>query len=136
MAMRVSRIGPWIALLAVIALSLAWRLPNLDAFGISNDEGSHLMWAKLANAGFPLYSQTRAVQGPFFVGLIQLAFKVLGTQVAAGRWMELSLGMVTLLGVGLLARLFRGWVAACSAAIALSVAPPFLRILAYRARRR
>jgi hypothetical protein len=112
-------------LLAVAALSLAWRLPNLDAFGISNDEGTHLMWAKLANAGYPLYSQTRAVQGPFFIGLIQLSFKVLGTHVAAGRWMELSLGMVTLLGVGLLARLLRGWVAACGAAITLSVAPLF-----------
>jgi hypothetical protein len=112
-------------LLAVIALSLAWRLPNLDAFGISNDEGTHLMWAKLANTGYPLYSQTRAVQGPFFIGLIQLSFKVLGTHVAAGRWMELSLGMVALLGVGLLARLLRGWVAACSAAIGLSIAPLF-----------
>jgi hypothetical protein len=127
MAMRVSRIGPWLALLAIVALSLAWRLPNLDAFGISNDEGTHLMWAKLANAGFPLYSQTRAVQGPLFIGLIQLSFKVLGVHVAAGRWMELSLGMVTLLSVGLLARSLRGWVAAYGAAIALSVAPPFFQ---------
>jgi hypothetical protein len=125
MAMRVSRIGPWLVLLAVVALSLAWRLPNLDAFGISNDEGTYFMWAKLANAGHPLYSQTRAVQGPFFIGLIQLSFKVLGARAAAGRWMELSLGMVTLLGVGLLARSLRGWVAACSAAIVLSVAPLF-----------
>ncbi len=125
MMMRVSRIGPWLVLLAVVALSLAWRLPNLDAFGISNDEGTHLMWAKLANTGYPLYSQTRAVQGPFFIGLIQLSFKVLGTHVASGRWMELSLGMVALLGVGLLARLLRGWVAACSAAFVLSVAPLF-----------
>jgi hypothetical protein len=114
-------------LVLIIAASGWWRAANLDAFGTSNDEGTHLMWARLANEGHPLYSQTRAVQGPFFIGLIQLAFRLLGTRVASGRWMEIGLGLVALLGVGLLARRFRGWTAAWAAAVTLSVAPLFFR---------
>lgn len=114
-----------LVLILIIFVSVWWRAVNLDAFGIANDEGTHLMWAKLANEGYPLYSQTRAVQGPLFINLIQLSFKVLGTQVAAGRWMEICLGGVTLFGVGLLTRQIRGWTAAWIAAAALSVAPLF-----------
>jgi hypothetical protein len=114
-------------LVLIIAISGWWRAANLDAFGISNDEGTHLMWAKLADLGYPLYSQTRAVQGPWFIGLIQLSFRFLGTHVASGRWMEISLGLVTLLGAGLLARQFRGWLAGLTAAVVLSIAPLFFQ---------
>lgn len=118
----------WVSFLLlalIIVVSGWWRAVNLDAFGISNDEGTHLMWARLANEGYPLYDQTRAVQGPFFVGLIQLSFKLLGTRVASGRWVEIGLGLVTLLGVGLLARRLQGWTAAWVAAATLSIAPLF-----------
>jgi hypothetical protein len=114
-----------LVLILIVLVSGWWRAVNLDAFGIANDEGTHLMWAKLANEGYPLYSQTRAVQGPLFINLIQLSFRVLGTQVAAGRWVEICLGIVTLFGVGLLTRRLRGWTAAWAAAVALSVAPLF-----------
>jgi hypothetical protein len=116
-----------VLLVLIIVASCWWRVPNLDAFGISNDEGTHLMWAKLANEGYSLYDQTRAVQGPLFIGLIQLSFRLLGTHVASGRWLEIGLGLVTLLGIGLLARRLRGWVAAWTAAAALSVAPLFFQ---------
>lgn len=116
----------YVLLLALIVVASGWwRAANLDAFGISNDEGTHLMWAKLADEGYPLYSQTRAVQGPFFIGLIQLSFKLMGTRVASGRWMEIGLGLITLLGIGLLARRLRGWMAAWVAAVTLSIAPLF-----------
>ena len=56
-----------------------------------------------------------------------VAPKLLGAQAASGRWIEIGLGLVTLLGVGLLARQLRGWLAAWTAAATLSVAPLFFQ---------
>ena len=69
----------WLLLwLLLFALALAWRAQNLDAFGPVNDEGAHLMWARLAVDGYPLYSETQAVQSPLFLETIGLAFRLAG----------------------------------------------------------
>jgi len=31
----------------IFALAVAWRVQNLDAYGLSNDEGVYLMWGRL-----------------------------------------------------------------------------------------
>jgi hypothetical protein len=79
-----SKIWPLLWLLILI-LAFAWRAQNLDAFGLSNDEGAHLMWARLAVDGYPLYSQTYAVQSPLFLEAVGLASGWPG-EIQAGRW--------------------------------------------------
>src|SRR5687767_9264109 len=67
--------------LILFVLAFGWRAQNLDAFGLSNDEGAHLMWAKLAVDGYPLYDQTYAVQPPLFLEIVGLAFRLAGSTI-------------------------------------------------------
>jgi 4-amino-4-deoxy-L-arabinose transferase-like glycosyltransferase len=113
----------WLLWLALFGLALVWRAQNLDAFGPVNDEGAHLMWARLAVQGYPLYSEIQAVQAPLFLETIGLAFRLAGQTVQAGRWAMLA-------GFGLLAVVlswlaFRagGWAAALAAMFLLAVSP-------------
>ena len=94
----------WFALWFIIfAAAMVWRIQNLDAFGLSNDEGVYLMWGRLAAGGYPLYSQIYAVQSPLFLESLALAFKLAGDTVQVGRWAMLP-------GFGLLAVLL-SWLA-------------------------
>lgn len=87
----------WLLLwLLVFTLTFVWRTKNLDAFGLTNDEGAHLMWAQLAREGQPLYQETQAVQSPLFLGAVRVGLQVGGPTIAAGRW-------AMLVGYGLLA---------------------------------
>ncbi|MCB0210389.1 MAG: glycosyltransferase family 39 protein [Anaerolineae bacterium] len=79
----------WVLWLVGFGLLFAWRTQNLDAFGLSNDEGAHLMWARLAVDGYPLYSETQAVQAPLFIESIGWAFRLGGQSIQAGRWVAL-----------------------------------------------
>ncbi len=77
----------WGALwLVIFFVAVAWRVQNLDAFGLSNDEGVYLMWGRLVADGYPLYGQTYAVQPPLFLEALGLAFRLAGDTLAAGRW--------------------------------------------------
>jgi len=67
--------------LVIFGLLFVWRAQNLDAFGLSNDEGAHLMWARLAVDGYPLYGETQAVQAPFFLEWVALAFRLAGQTI-------------------------------------------------------
>ena len=116
--------GWWWALwLVCFVILFAWRTQNLTAFGLSNDEGAHLMWARLAVDGHSLYSETHAVQAPLFIESIGWAFRLWGTTIQAGRW-------VTLLGFALLTIVLSwlayragGALAALVALILLGVSP-------------
>jgi hypothetical protein len=118
----------WLGLwLLIFGVALAWRAQNLDAFGLSNDEGAHLMWARLAVDGYPLYSETQAVQAPLFIESVGWAFRLAGQTVQAGRW-------VTLVGFGLLAVTLSwlaqragGWPAALTALILTGISPLIFR---------
>ncbi|MBE7549776.1 MAG: glycosyltransferase family 39 protein [Anaerolineales bacterium] len=114
----------WLALwLLILALAFAWRAQNLDAFGLSNDEGAHLMWARLAVDGYPLYSETYAVQAPLFLEAIGLAFRLAGPTIQAGRWAILpSFGLLAA-ALSWLAYRSGGWPAALTAVILVSLAP-------------
>lgn len=108
--------------LTFLLLSLLWRTQNLEAFGLSNDEGAHLMWAKLAVNGAPLYAETRAVQSPLFLESVGWAFQLAGETVQAGRWLTVSGFILLALSLGYLARR-HGWLAAVMALMWLSVSP-------------
>ena len=114
----------WLALwLIIFAVALAWRVQNLDAFGLSNDEGVYLMWGKLAADGYPLYSQIYAVQPPLFFESLALAFKLAGETIQTGRWaMLLGFGLLAV-SLSWLAHKTGGWLAAITALVLMAVSP-------------
>ncbi len=118
----ISKIYPLLWLL-IFTLALAWRAQNLDAFGLSNDEGVYLMWGRLAAAGYRLYSQTYAVQPPLFLEWVALAFRLAGPTIEVGRWAILpSFGLLAAV-LSWLAYRSGGWPAALTAVLLLSLSP-------------
>ncbi len=109
--------------LILFGLALAWRVQNLDAFGLSNDEGAHLMWARLAVEGYPLYSQTQAVQAPLFLESVGLAFRLAGQTIQAGRWAMLTGFGLLAVSLSWLAHRGGGWCSALTAMIMLGLSP-------------
>ncbi|NJN99370.1 MAG: hypothetical protein HC875_37380 [Anaerolineales bacterium] len=109
--------------LLIFSLALAWRAQNLDAFGLSNDEGAHVMWAKLAVDGYPLYSQTVAVQSPLFLETVALAFRWAGATLQVGRWAILPGFGLLALALSWLAYRSGGWAAALTALLLVSLSP-------------
>jgi 4-amino-4-deoxy-L-arabinose transferase-like glycosyltransferase len=107
--------------LLILLLAFTWRTQNLDAFGLSNDEGAHLMWARLAVDGYPLYSQTYAVQPPLFLEWVGLAFRLAGTTIQAGRWAILPGFGLLAVALSWLAYRSDGWPAALAALLLLSL---------------
>lgn len=99
-APEASRGWPWPLLVALSVLaSLAWRLPNLQAFSLSNDEGAYLMWAWLVHSGHPLYTGTVSVSAPGLIVLLDWAFGLGGVSLVTGRVLVLGftgLAMLTI----------------------------------------
>lgn len=111
------------AWLLILVLAVAWRAQHLEAFSLSNDEGAHLMWARLAADGYGLYGETRAVQAPLFIEAIALALRLAGPQVQAGRWVILaSFGLLAAVLSWLAYRVGR-WPASLAALVLLSLSP-------------
>lgn len=116
-------IGPAVWLL-IFGGGLAWRAQNLAAFGPVNDEGAHLMWARLAVEGYPLYRETYAVQAPLFLETVGLAFRLAGPTVQAGRWAILITGYGGLAAaLSWLAFRREGWPGAVAAMLLMAVSP-------------
>ena len=117
--------------LAAIAGLVAWRIGNLDAFSLSNDEGAYLMWAWLVHSGHPLYTQTISVSAPLFIELLSLAFTLGGVSLVTGRVLVLVLfvaGLAGLIWLNLEWRGEDGWPAALGSVIAFGVAPLAFRL--------
>lgn len=113
--------------LLIFGVGLAWRAQNLDAFGLTNDEGAYLMWSQLPLDGYPLYSETRAVQPPLFFEWVGLALRWGGPQVAVARWSTLvSYGLLAV-ALSWLAYRDRGRVAALTVVVLLSLTPLIFR---------
>ncbi len=117
-----SNVGPLLWGLIFVCL-LAWRAQNLDAFGLSNDEGAHVMWAKLAVDGYRLYEETRAVQQPLFLGWIAGAFRLVAPSLAVGRWAILLTFVLLAVALSELARRTSGWAGALTALLLVGLSP-------------
>ncbi|OQY49103.1 MAG: hypothetical protein B6242_00205 [Anaerolineaceae bacterium 4572_78] len=103
-----------IILILIVIISVWWRSANLDAFGTFNDEGTYLMWAKHQYMGHSLYSDTKAVQGPFFISAITASFLIGGISVESARWLTIFWSVITLLGIAWLAKIITNWQTALS----------------------
>ncbi len=114
----------WLLLwLILLGLALTWRAQNLDAFGLSNDEGAHVMWAQLAVDGFTLYEETVAVQSPLFLEAVALAFRLGGSSLLVGRWAILLSFILLAAALSWLAHRAGGWLAALAALFLLGISP-------------
>jgi len=109
--------------LVLFVLALLLRTQNLDAFGLSNDEGAHLMWARLAVDGYPLYGETYAVQSPFFLESVGLAFRIAGQAIQVGRWAMLMGFVLLAVALSWLAHRAGGWLSALVTMFLLGVSP-------------
>jgi len=114
-----------LTLIAVLAGFFLWQISRIHVFQFSNDEGILLMWARLARAGYPLYTQTVANQPPGLIMLLMVAFALFGESVIVARTMSLLLSTLGLMAVALIARELGGWPAAVASALLLSVSPLF-----------
>ena len=109
--------------LVLFGLMVAWRAQNLDAFGLSNDEGVYLMWGRLVAEGYSLYSETVAVQPPLFFESLAAAFRLAGDTVSVGRWAMMSGFALLAVTLSWLAHKMAGWPAAIAALLLLSLSP-------------
>ncbi len=109
--------------LLIFVLAVAWRVQNLAAYGLSNDEGVYLMWGRLAADGYTLYRQTYAVQPPLFLEGLALAFRLAGSTIQAGRWAILPAFGLLAVALSWLAYRSGRWPAALTALVLLSLSP-------------
>ncbi|MFQ5611706.1 MAG: ArnT family glycosyltransferase, partial [Anaerolineae bacterium] len=116
---------PWLGTAIVLGLAAWWRVANLNAIGPFHDEGTYLMWAKHVAQGHPLYSETRAVQGPLFLSAIAAGFRLVGISAATGRWVTIIFGLLALPFLAGLSRPLAGWPAALAGMTLLSITPAF-----------
>jgi hypothetical protein len=109
--------------LFLLGLAIAWRLKNIDAFGLTNDEGAYLMWARLASEGYPLYAETYANAPPFFLEQLALIFRGIGFNITLGRLVVLF-WFVALNGLlGWLGYRSGGWIGAYAALLVTAFIP-------------
>ncbi|RME46682.1 MAG: hypothetical protein D6796_08705, partial [Caldilineae bacterium] len=111
-----------------LALALLWRLPNFGAFGLNNDEGAYLMWARLVSEGYSLYSQTQSVSAPLFIEGLAGLFNLFGFSVVGGRLVILvSFGLLAMALSGIAYRL-GGWKGAFAALAMTALPTPFFQL--------
>ena len=103
---HVSHLTFWFLLLGAAVL---WRLKNIDAFGLANDEGAYLMWARLVAEGYPLYTQTYSGAPPLFIEMLALVFKVFGFSIVSGRLVVLAWFVILAGLLAYLSRQIAGW---------------------------
>ncbi|MGC8878159.1 MAG: ArnT family glycosyltransferase [Anaerolineae bacterium] len=126
----------WLVLLVLlIATALAWRVPNLDAFSLSNDEGAHLTWAWLLHEGHPLYSETVLVWTPLLFVLLDWVYDLAGVGVVSGRALVLAFWVLACAALAWSARMFyvqegehASWLAALVAVLVFMLAPIAFRL--------
>ncbi len=129
------RVAWLILLILFVVAGLAWRVPNLDAFSLSNDEGAHLTWAWLLHEGHPLYSETVLVWTPLLFVLLDWMYDLAGVGVVSGRAMVLGFLVLACGALAWSARLFyaqederAGWLMAGVAIWVWLLAPVAFRL--------
>ncbi|GAB4528995.1 MAG: hypothetical protein Kow0063_05680 [Anaerolineae bacterium] len=112
-----------VLMVLIMAVSIAWRLGNLNAFSLSNDEGAYLMWAWLVHSGHPLYSETVSVSAPLFILALDWAFDLAGVSLVTGRALVLVFFGLAFISLAWGGRLLQDGLAGLMAAATFSLAP-------------
>jgi 4-amino-4-deoxy-L-arabinose transferase-like glycosyltransferase len=128
MTNRIKTALPWIMLVLVLIVSFWLRERHLWSRGLTYDEGHWLMFALLANAGYPAYIETFVGIPPVALLILQLGTFLFGTSIAV----RYPMMILSLVGVASIFWLFRpqkstfGLVAGLLAALFLSFQPLYL----------
>jgi 4-amino-4-deoxy-L-arabinose transferase-like glycosyltransferase len=113
----------WFLCITLVLLYLAWPLTHLEVHKWTNDEGLYMQRAALANAGYPLYTETYLNKPPLLVWVLQLAFRIAGQSLAVARLAALCLTLPGFIAVGVIARRLWGrWASPAAMGVLLALA--------------
>jgi 4-amino-4-deoxy-L-arabinose transferase-like glycosyltransferase len=112
----------WALWIVAVTLYLAWPLTHLQAYAWSNDEGLYVQRAALANARYPLYTETFFNKPPLFVWILQAAFRLAAPTLAVARLTSLGLTLIGFITLGAIVRQLWGrWAGLAAASIFLAL---------------
>jgi 4-amino-4-deoxy-L-arabinose transferase-like glycosyltransferase len=114
------------ALIGAIAVALWLRVPNLDAYTGSFDEGIRTEQLLLMAAGYRPFREIFASQGPLLLDVLFPFYLAFGQTLAAARAGVVACSVVALVASWWTARVVAGRWAALAAAVALALSPTFL----------
>src|SRR5215207_5925664 len=114
------------AVLGLLALALWLRVPNLDAYTGSFDEGIRAQQLLLMAAGYRPFRDIFASQGPLLLDLLYPFYLAFGQTLTAARGGVVVCSIVALVGAGWAARQMAGPVAGLAALLLLALSPSFL----------
>jgi 4-amino-4-deoxy-L-arabinose transferase-like glycosyltransferase len=114
------------AVLGLLAVALWLRVPNLDAYTGSFDEGIRAQQLLLMSAGYRPFRDIFASQGPLLLDLLYPFYLAFGQTLTAARAGVVVCSVVALIGAAWTARQIAGPIAGLAALLILAVSPTFL----------
>jgi 4-amino-4-deoxy-L-arabinose transferase-like glycosyltransferase len=123
---RAARLAEVAAIVGLLALAVWLRVPNLDAYTGSFDEGIRAEQLLLMAAGYRPFRDIFASQGPLLLDLLYPFYLAFGQTLTAARAGVVSCSLVAIVGAAWTARQIAGPIAGLAAALILAVSPTFL----------
>jgi hypothetical protein len=112
--------------IGVVLLLAVWvRRFFLDAFPLSPDEGIHLMWVRLIEAGYTPYSEVYITYPPLYPLFLTWFWKLWPTLTGL-RWFTFGYTFLSVIVAALVARRIGGDIAGVATAVFFSMAPQFV----------
>ncbi len=115
----------WLGVGVAFLLAVWIHLLFSDAFPLSPDEGIHLMWIRLVEAGYAPYSQVYITYPPLYPLFLTWSWKLWPT-LAGLRWLTLGYTFLSVVVAALIARRVAGDVAGVATAVLFTIAPQFV----------
>jgi hypothetical protein len=100
---RRSSILFWFGIVVVLLLAVWVRRVFLEAFPLSPDEGIHLMWVRLIEAGYVPYSEVYITYPPLYPLFLTWSWKLWPT-LAGLRWLTFGYAFLSVIAAALIAR--------------------------------
>jgi predicted membrane-bound mannosyltransferase len=120
------QLAEWAALLAVVGVAVALRLPGLADPTDLSDEGIRGVQLRLLAAGYRPVAEIYASQGPLSLWLFWPMTALFGPDIVVGRLTAVVSSLVTLAGVVWIARALAGPLSGIAAGLVLAASPGFL----------
>ncbi len=115
----------WFSLMVVGLAAVALRAVLLDSFPLSPDEGIHLIWLRLLEAGYRPYTEVYITYPPLYPMVIEAVWNIWPTD-SAQRWFSTAYTLFGAVGIALVARKFAGPIAGVAAATLTLFSPPLV----------
>jgi hypothetical protein len=125
MLMRHSRQCFWVGMSLVFVVSGCLVVLLREAFPLTYDEGIHLMWIRLLEAGYAPYTQVYITYPPLYPLLLMVTWHLWPT-LDGLRILTLALAFPAVVFTGLITRRIAGDLAGVAAAVLLALTPQFV----------